>query len=111
VLAASRNLARPEGLWALAEGPQCPPSDSVIGGAAWSAERRSTRLSPVPPRLQRSDMGPLRGGREGGSATLTAVLSGRSMRVATTTALSAHHVRFTEGRSAGHIGWVRSSML
>jgi hypothetical protein len=56
--------------------------------------------------LQRSDMGPLRGCREGGSATLTAVLSSRSMQVATTTALSAHHVRSTEGRSAGHIDWI-----
>jgi hypothetical protein len=51
-------------------------------------------------------MGRLRGSREGGSATLTTVLSGRSMPLATTTALSAHHMRCTEGRSAGHIGWI-----
>jgi hypothetical protein len=54
----------------------------------------------------RSHMGPLRGSREGGNATLTAVLSGRSMQVATTTALSAHQVRSTKCRSAGHIDWI-----
>jgi len=48
----------------------------------------------------------LRGSREGGSATWTTVLSGGSMQIATTTALSVHHVRSTGGRSACHIGWV-----
>ena len=51
-------------------------------------------------------MVPLRGSREGGSVTLTTELSGKSMQVATTIALSAQHVRSTGGRSAGHIDWV-----
>jgi hypothetical protein len=60
----------------------------------------------VAPPVAAQRHGALRGSREGGNATLTAVLSGRSMQVATTTALSAHQVRSTEGRSAGHIDWI-----
>jgi hypothetical protein len=78
----------------------------MISGPAWSAGTAQYACHCCLPGLQRSDMVPRRGSGEGGSATLTTVLSGSSMQVATMIALSAHHVRSRGGRSACHIGWV-----